>query len=56
MLFTEYYTAAVKELIDSGKQLDEIEVDFHLSTVKPLHGRWLIALYNYMTTSKGKIA
>ena len=49
--FTEYYAAAVKEQIDSGKQLDDIEVDFHLSIMKPLHATWLIALYNYMTTS-----
>ena len=47
LLFTEYYAAAVKEQIDSSKQLDEIEVNFHLSTMKPFHGRWLIALYNY---------
>ena len=52
--YLQCYTAAVKEQIDSGKQLDEIEVDFHLLTMKPLHGRWLIALYNYMTTSKGR--
>lgn len=52
--FTEYYAAAVKEQIDSGKQLQEIDVDFRLSTVKPLYGQWLIALYNYMTTPKGR--
>ena len=54
MLCTEYYAAAVKEQLDSSKQLEEIEVDFHLSTIKPFHARWLIALYNYMTTSKGR--
>ena len=52
--FTEYYAAAVKEQLGSGKQLEEIEVGFRLSTVKPLHGRWLIALYNYLTASKGR--
>ena len=49
--FTEYYAEAVKEQLDSGKQ---IEVDFQLSTVKPRHAWWLIALYNYLTSSKGR--
>ena len=52
--FTEYYAAAVKQQIDGGKQLDDIQVDFRLSRIKPLHATWLIALYNYLTSSKGK--
>ena len=51
--FTEYYSGAVKEQLDSGKQLDDIDVDFRLSTVKPLHAEWLISMYNYFTTRKG---
>ena len=35
--FTEYYAAAVIQQIDRGKQLDDIEVDVRLSTIKPLH-------------------
>ena len=35
--FTEYYSGAVKEQLDYGKQLDDIDVDFRLSTVKLLH-------------------
>ena len=38
--FAEYYCKEVKKQLDSGKQLDEIEVDFRL---KPLHAQWLIA-------------
>lgn len=51
--FTEYYSGAVKEQLDSGKQLVGIDVNFRLSTVKPLHGEWLISMYNYFTTRKG---
>ena len=40
--FTEYYSGAVKEQLDYGKQLDDIDVDFRLSAVKPLHAEWLI--------------
>lgn len=51
--FTEYYASAVREQLESGKQLEEIEVDFRLSVIKPLHATWLIAMYNYFTTNKG---
>ena len=51
--FTEYYSGAVKEQLDSGKHLDDIDVDFRHSAVKPLHAEWLISMYNYFTTRKG---
>lgn len=53
--FTEYYANSIREqMLDNGKQLDEIEVDLRLSILKPLHAQWLIQMYNYFTTKKGK--
>ena len=49
--FITYYSAAVKQQIDSGKNLEDIEVDFKLTTVKPLHAQWLVNMYNFFTTS-----
>ena len=43
--FTEHYAAAVKDQLGRGRQLEKIEVDLCLSTVKPLNGRWLIVPY-----------
>ena len=51
--FTEYYSNSVKQQLDSGKQLDDIDVDFRLTTIKPLHAQWLVDMYNHFTTSKG---
>ena len=53
--FTKYYSNSVKlQLhVDSGKQLDDIDVDFRLTTIKPLHAQWLVDMYNHFTTSKG---
>ena len=51
--FTEYYAGAVREQLESGKELEDIDVDFRLSVIKPLHATWLIAMYNYFTTNKG---
>ena len=36
------------------KKLDDIEVDFYLSKMKPLHAQWLISMYNHVTSEKGK--
>ena len=30
------------------------ETDYRLSVLKPLHAKWLISFYNYMTTMKGQ--
>ena len=38
--FVTYYLSAVKQQLDSGKQLEDIEVDFRLSMLKPLHAKW----------------
>ena len=40
--FVTYYSSAIKQQLDSGKQLEDIEVDFRLSVLKPLHAKWLV--------------
>ena len=42
-----------KELED-GIALDDIEIKLLLSVLKPLYASWLVDLYNYMTSEKGK--
>ena len=51
--FVSYYSNEVKSQLDSGKELNDVEVDFRLSKIKPLHAQWLIDMYNYFTTEKG---
>ena len=50
--FVSYYSNEVSQF-DSGKELNDVEVDFRLSKIKPLHAQWLIDKYNYFTTEKG---
>lgn len=45
--FVEYYSESVKEQLDSGNALEEVETDLRLSVPKPLHAQWLVNLYNY---------
>ena len=52
--FVTYYSSAVKQQLDSGKQLEDIEVDFRLSVLKPLHAKWLVELFNFFSSTRGK--
>ena len=52
--FVTYYLSAVKQQLDSGKQLEDIEVDFHLLVLKPLHAKWLVELFNSFTSTRDK--
>ena len=48
------YSKAVKQQLKSGTRLDDVEVDFRLSVLKPLHAQWLVKMYNFFTTERGK--
>jgi hypothetical protein len=39
---SHWYAGIVKDGLDAGKDLDTIAVDLKMSTVKPIHARWLI--------------
>ena len=34
--------------------LEDIEIDYHLSALKPLHATWLISSYDYISSLEGK--
>ena len=46
--FMTYYSGAVKQQLDSGTQLEDIEVDFRLSVIKQMHAQWLVNLYIFL--------
>ena len=53
--FVMYYseTAFVKDKLESGERVEDMEVDLRLTAIKPLHARWLVSIYNLFTSSKG---
>ena len=52
--FSEWYSQQVREAIDSGKSIEDIEIKFPLSVMKPLHGSWLIDMCNELTSENSK--
>ena len=52
--FNEWFATQLKNELESGKELENILIKFHLSTLKPLHAVCLINCYNQLTLSHGK--
>ena len=40
--------------LDEDKVINDVEISLKLSIVKPLHAKWLIEMYNHMTSSEGR--
>ena len=52
--FIIYYSSIVQEQIESGKKLEDINIDTRLTIVKPLHAQWLVNTYNFFTGPEGR--
>ena len=48
---TTWYAEQIGLAMEDGVQFDKIEVKLTLTTLKPLHAKWLMQLYDYMTSS-----
>ena len=53
-MFSTWFSRQVSLGLENGVELDDIQVDYRLSVLKPLHAKWLIELYNHMSTDEGK--
>ena len=52
--FNEWYTNQVRQQLDEGKEVAQIEFKLTRTTLKPIHAKWLVDLYNPMTTPEGE--
>ena len=52
--FSDWYAAQIMHAMDDGRELDSIDVELELSIVKPFHAKWLMEVYNEMTSAEGK--
>ena len=53
-MFSTWLSRQISLGLESGVELDDIEVDYRLSVLKSLHAKWLVELYNHMPTDEGK--
>ena len=52
--FTLWYADQIDQALDARTVLSNIEVSLKLSTVKPLQAKWILEVYNHMTSAMGK--
>ena len=50
--FTLWYSDQVIRALDESKDIKDVEISLKLSTIKPLHAKWLIEMYNHMISSE----
>ena len=50
----EWYANQVRQQLDEGREVEQIEVKLTLTTLKPIHAKWLADFYNHMTTPEGE--
>ena len=50
------YSAEVQKQVDSGINFEDVDVDLKLAVLnKPIHTTWLVELYNFFTSTEGKV-
>ena len=52
-MFAEWYRKQVEEALSHGKKVEDIEIKFYLTVIKPLHAKWLMQFFNHITSEKG---
>ena len=52
--FSDWYPAQITHAMDDSRELDYIDIELKLSIIKPLHAKWMIEVYNKMTSAEGK--
>lgn len=53
--YQDWYAMKVQEQLRKGVNPHDIKVDVKLSTVKPLHAKWIIEMYHHLRNSKNII-
>ena len=52
-LFSEWYAQQTGNQLSLGKKVEEIKIEFRLTTLKPLHAKWLVEYYNEIASENG---
>ena len=52
--FLEWFSGQVSIGLENGQELEDIEINYRLSVLKPMHATWLISFYDYISSPEGK--
>ena len=51
--FAEWFAQQFDKQLTLGKKVEDIEMKFHLTEIKPIHAKWITEFYNHMSTEEG---
>ena len=51
--FAEWFAQQFDKQLTLGKRVEDIEMKFHLTELKPIHKNWIMQFYNHMSTEDG---
>ena len=51
--FSEWYSQQIANQLAVEKKMEEIEINFKLTTIKPLHAKWVVEFYSEITAEPG---
>ena len=52
--FNKWFAETLRKELDAGTSLDEISIKFKLTTMKPLHAKWVVDVFNQLSSFEGK--
>ena len=50
--FSAWYTEQISIALENGEKLENINISFKITVLKPLHAKWLVEFYNYITSGE----
>ena len=51
--FAQWFAQQFDKQLSLGKRVEDIEMKFHLTEIKPIHAKWITQFYDYMSTEDG---
>ena len=52
--FNKWFAETLRKELDAGKSLDEISIKFKVMTMKYLHAKWVIDVFNQLSSFEEK--
>ena len=53
IFFLEWYSRQIENELSLGRKIEDVNIQFRLATLKPLHAKWLLKFYNHITSETG---
>ena len=50
--FSTWYSEQISLALENGEKLENINISFKITVLKPLHAKWLVEFYNHITSGE----